>query len=271
MSEWSSQQVVDALGEVWASVLEATEGLDEALWSLGTACPGWSVADQVSHLVGTERSLLGESAPEVEIGDRPYIKNALGELIERWLEVRRSLPGDEIRSEFAEVTAKRLEVLRSLPESAFDEIGWSPVGKVPMRTFMIIRVMDCWIHEQDIRLALGRPGGRNGLGEQMSLERADAALGGVIGKGATAPEGSSVVIDVTGPLGGRHRIEVVDGRAVPCEGDDATVVITMSQETYVRRFGGRITAEEALDDPDTSVAGDEALGHAVLGALGVMI
>ena len=104
-----------------------------------------------------------------------------------------------------------------------------------------------------------------------ALARADTALGVVVGKGARAPEGASVAFEVTGALGGRRRIEVVDGRATPVDGAQATATVTLTQETYVRRFAGRISLDEALTAPGTELTGDRALGEAALGALAVMV
>lgn len=271
MGTRTTSEVVGALEEVWDSTLATTGGLSESQWRTETACPGWDVADNLSHLIGIELSIEGTPVPDVEIGAPAHVKNSIGETNERWVVSRRGQPGSAVRAEFAEVTQRRITTLRSQPESAFDEIGWSPVGQVPMRTFMEIRIMDSWLHEQDIRHALGRPGGIGGVGEQISIERADLALGVVVGKGARAPEGASVAIELLGPLGGRRGREVQEGRAVPLETSGATVTITMTTETYVRRFGGRISGADAAGAEGTKIEGDVDLGRAVLEALGVMI
>ena len=271
MAPLTTEQVIAGLDEVWTSILEATDGLKESAWSLPTDCPGWDVSDQVAHIIGVELLLLGEPTPEIEIGERDYLKNDFGVSLEPWIEVRRPLPGKAVRNELAEVAQRRLAALRALDEPAFDAVGWSPIGQVPMRVFMEVRIMDCWVHEQDIRIALGRPGGRFSVGEATALDRADAALGGIIGRGVRAPEGTSVALEITGPQGGRRRLEVVGGRAVWQEGLAATVTLTMSQETYVRRFAGRISADEARIAEGTGLVGDLEIGLAVLEALGVMI
>jgi uncharacterized protein (TIGR03083 family) len=271
MASLNTAQIINGLDEVWNSILEATDGLKEISWDLPTDCPGWDVSDQLSHLVGVELLLLGVKAPEVDLGARDYLKSDFAASLESWIEVRRGESGKTIRKEFAEVTQQRLAVLSALDEAAFDKIGWSPIGEVPMRKFMEIRIMDSWVHEQDIRIALGRPGGRNGAGEQVTLSRADAVLGSVVSRGAQAPEGTAVAIEVVGPIGGRRRIQITDGRGVHSAGDTAEVTITLSQETYVRRFCGRISLDEVIADPTTSIEGDRDLGLRVLEALAVMI
>ena len=40
--------------------------LSEPEWERMTDCPGWTVRDNVSHVIGTERGLLGDAAPTFE-------------------------------------------------------------------------------------------------------------------------------------------------------------------------------------------------------------
>lgn len=269
--ERTTEQVISGLRQTWSSLLDATLDLDDMQWALATDCPGWDVQDQLSHLIGIERTLLGEATPEIEVPTRDYVKNPIGQMNEAWIELLRQRSGNEVRAEFESVTNQRLAALEGMDEVDYEEIGWSPIGQVPYRMFMVVRIMDSWMHEQDVRLALGRPGGRDGIGEEVALERADAALGVVVGKKASAPEGASVAFEIDGPLGGRRRIEVIDGRATWREASEATCTITMSQEAYVRRFGGRISLEDTLARSDVSIVGDEALATAVVSGLAVMI
>jgi uncharacterized protein (TIGR03083 family) len=271
METFTAGELIDALEEVWASIATLTGPLDEQAYAKATDCPGWDVKDQLSHMIGTERSLQGEATPEVSLGRRDHLKNAIGEANERWVESRRARSGSQVRDEFIEVTQGRLASLRAMPPTAFEAVGWSPIGQVPLRVFLEVRAMDCWMHEQDIRLALDLPGGRGAAGERLSLHRADQALGSVIGKAVRPADGTSIALEITGPIPGRRRIEMVGGRAMPIDGPSATSTITMEALCYLERFGGRISLSEALEAEGTDRAGDTALGEAFLGALAVMI
>jgi uncharacterized protein (TIGR03083 family) len=271
MGEVTVTEVVDALDEVWSSIAALTEDLDEVAWATPTVCPGWDVKDLLSHMIGTERSIEGEPTPAIELPLSTHVRNPIGEMNERWVQSRRTRSGSEVRDEFIEVIGRRLDALRSQSPESFEVVGWSPIGQVPLRVFMTVRVMDCWLHEQDARAALGRPGGRDGAGERLSLLRADAALGMVFGKAVRPGDGTSVALEISGPLGSRRRLEMVDGRAVAVDGADATVTITLEPLSYLERFGGRISTAEALERSTTNLEGDEVLAGAVLGALAVMI
>ena len=77
--------------------------------------------------------------------------------------------------------------------------GWSPVGEVPRAEFMTVRVYDSWVHEQDVRLALDRPGGSGNVASAISLDRVQGAMPFVVGKKAGCADGTAVRFDVAGP------------------------------------------------------------------------
>src|SRR5690606_24173300 len=94
-----------------------------------------------------------------------------------------------------------------------------------------------------------------------------AAIGYVVGKRAAAPAGSSVRFELTGPMARRIDVEVTD-RARPVERLDGepTVTLTVPGLHFTRLCGGR-----GADPGAVAIAGDEALGRAVVENLGFMI
>jgi uncharacterized protein (TIGR03083 family) len=267
------EAVIASLEEVWASMADACRHLDADQWGLPTDCPGWSVRDQVSHLVGIEHILLGDPAPEPVTVVPPYVKNPIGEMNEAWIESRRQTPGPEVLAEFVDVTTRRLAELRGFPPEKFDEIGWSPIGQVPYRDFMDTRVLDSWTHEQDVRHALDRPGGRNGAGETLVLDKCAGAMSFVVGKKVGPPDGTSVLFEVNGALGRPVPVVVEAGRAhlraeLPSE---PTVTLAMDQEAFWRLGLGRVSADEVLGSGQAALSGDAALGQQVLASMNFMI
>ncbi len=124
--------------------------------------------------------------------------------------------------------------------------SWTPAGPGTYARFMQIRVFDCWMHEQDIRTAVGRPGNETGPAAERSLDEVVGALGYIIGKLGRAPDGSSVLIRLTGPIE-RDLHVIVEGRARVTDALDGepTAMITLSSSLFLRLAGGR-------EDPETS-------------------
>jgi uncharacterized protein (TIGR03083 family) len=269
----NGEAVVDELNQVWTSVLEAGNGLTDPEWELPTDCPGWTVRDQVSHLIGIERMLLGDPAPPALVELPAHVKHPFGEINEAWIEARRGVPGQEVLSEFADTTYRRLMALRSMRPEEFDVVGWSPAGDVPYREFMETRVLDTWAHEQDIRKAVGRPGGRNRAGERITLDRCARAMPYVVGKKVAPPEGTSVLFVVTGILGRRLPVVVAGGRASVTDEEPSapTVTLTMDQEPFARIGLGRVSGTGLLDAGVVTLDGDADLGRTVLAAMPFMI
>lgn len=265
-----SDPIVEQLEIEWASIAALAATFTDEEWALPTALPDWSVKDNVSHVIGIERMLLGDAAPVVDLS---HIERIAGDpfaaSIESWVEARRPVPGPEVAAELDEVVARRLEQLGAMTEEDFDRVGFSPIGEVPYRRFMVVRVFDCWMHEQDMRRAVGRPGHLEGSAVEVALGHFTTALGFVVGKKAGAPQGSSVVFEVDGPTPRRYGV-VVDGRAqlVDPAPDDPTVTIALPLTSFVALGGGRWTAEEARDAGGLTVTGDTELGERVLANLG---
>jgi uncharacterized protein (TIGR03083 family) len=154
-----------------------------------------------------------------------------------------------------------------MDQAAFDQESFTPAGPDTYGRFMRIRVMDMWTHEQDIREAVGRPGHLDGRAPATALDEVSAALGYVVGKKAAAPAGSTVRIELTGPLARRIDIEVGDrARVVDALAGEPTTTLTVPGDHFMRLVGGR-----GADPGGVTVEGDATLGEAVVANLAYMI
>jgi uncharacterized protein (TIGR03083 family) len=173
---------------------------------------------------------------------------------------------------FRSLVAERRDQLRGFPPERFDEVGPSPVGQVPYREFMRVRLMDTWVHEQDIRRAVGRPGHQRGRAVDNALERFVAAMPFVVGKKAGATDGSSVRFDLSGDAARTFTVVMEGGRGrVSTDGPpDPTVTVAMPTQTWWCLCLGRWDAERASAE-GLSLSGDEELGRKVIGQLAFMI
>lgn len=266
--------VVAALATEWAAITELCDQLSETEWAAPTECPGWSVQDNLSHIIGTERMLLGDPAPEVDVGDAPHVHNDIGRINELWITERRPWAPARVLAEFREVSAARLEALGAMTQADFDAESWTPAGTDSYGRFMRIRTMDCWVHEQDIRIAVNRTGHREGPVVELVMDEFAFAVGFAVAKLGRAPEGARVLIDLAGPAARTWRVQVTErrGRLVEAfDGDpEPTIALAMDTHTYTRLVGGRIRGADAVGEGLVSLSGDlEAAERIVLG-LGYM-
>lgn len=263
------QAIVDMLAHVWNQVAAVCGGLDDTSWSLPTECPGWSVQDHVSHLIGTESALLGRPQPPRVPASSGHVHNPIGERNEVWVDERRSWPPAQVRDEFHDVTAARLGALRAMSPQEFAADSWTPLGPGTYADFMAIRVLDCWVHEQDIRRAIGQPGDLDSAAARHTVARLLRAMPAVVAKRAGAPDGAIVVFNVSGPAGSIFPIEMRSGRAVLAESTPATPTLTLglSVETFVRLACGR--GDPAVVGAEVDMEGDPALGEAIVRSMNV--
>ncbi|MEY2473300.1 MAG: hypothetical protein QOK28_2629 [Actinomycetota bacterium] len=262
MATMHGQELVEALASTVDGVTDVCGDLTAAEWALPTGCPGWTVQDTVAHLVGLETAIITGVEPDHElVGEFPHATGPVGEYMERHVDARRHLPADAVLTEFVAVFLGRLAALRALPDSAFDEPARGPMGSMnPLGRMLGIRVFDVWAHEQDIRRAVGRPGGYDTPAAAVSFDRCTAFAGPA--KAAVMPDGSTLVWELEGPYAGVHAWSFADGKGtrlddVPAE---PTVRLTADSETFMVLCCGRSDARPQ----DVRVEGDAALAQAIL-------
>jgi uncharacterized protein (TIGR03083 family) len=265
----AKEPIIALLAEEWA-VLDGLLGeLEPGQWSRPSCLPGWRVTDIVAHLIGTEEVLAGESAPEsgVDPNTLPHVRNAIAAFNEHWVQALRNEAPAAMLARFRDVTARRLKMLEQMPQSDFDAQSWTPAGYDTYARFMQIRVYDCWMHEQDIRAAVGLPGNEDGPTAVAALDEVTRALGYIVGKLGGAPDGSVVRLDLTGPM---HRwlTVAVEGRARVVEEAPAppTATLSLSSSRFMRLTGGRTGDRSGVE-----LGGDETVAWRILDNLAFTI
>jgi uncharacterized protein (TIGR03083 family) len=211
-------------------------------------------------MVGTERTLAGDEHPPLPADAKlgPHVRNDIGKINEAWIAALRDRTDAELLAGFASVTARRLAALRQMSAGEFYASSWTPAGQATYARFMQIRIFDCWMHEQDIRAALGVPGHDSGPVAEQALAEVTLALGYIVGKRGRAPDGSSVLISLLPPVE-RDLAVVVDGRArvVAALEGPPTASLRLSSTLFLRLAGGR-------EDPEAALAGIELGGDQAL-------
>lgn len=257
-------------------------------FDLPTQCPGWTVKDQISHVVGLESGFVSGEFTETDVPDHPWIRHDFGRFVEQAVEERRPRSGHEVVQELAHVLPRRLRALRD-PETTLDTAvvpalrGLDTIGKQ-----LPVRIIDIWCHEQDLREALGRPGNLDSPAAATFVTQVLNAFPRRAAKADLTP-GTSVIIECTGPVLAREGIRITptsDGslRAEPLfsghahvdETDDSTgeliivppgsiTTIRLTTDALTRRGAGRVSTA----DLRYTVEGDEAIAARVLDRLAI--
>jgi uncharacterized protein (TIGR03083 family) len=269
----SNQEVVDLMERVWSSIDSLCSPLTEAQWKTATDCPGWSVQDQMSHLVGAESGILGEPRPDHTPQDTGHVKNDIGQSNEVVVDFRRSWTGQKVLDEFRDLTGRRMAYLRGLTEDQFATEMQTPIGPGTVTEFVRIRIMDAWVHEQDIRRALNMPGELESAVAAHAVGRVARAMPFVTARKAQAPDGATVVFEITGPAGRVVPVAIEGGRGseLDAEPTSPTVKITADVETFMCLGCGRWDPAESLSSGKIAVVGDTALGEKIVHQMNIMI
>ena len=149
----------------------------------------------------------------------------------------------------------------------------TPIGPGTVTEFVRIRIFDAWVHEQDIRRALDLPGELEGLVAAHVVGRIARALPFVVARKAQAPDGVTVVFDITGPAGRVVPLEVEGRRGSELDSEPAspTVRITTDVEAFACLGCGRWDPSPALRSGRVTVTGDTVLGETIVANMNIMI
>ncbi|MGH3959925.1 maleylpyruvate isomerase family mycothiol-dependent enzyme, partial [Mycobacterium sp.] len=205
LTQLDKTDVLSGLFASWDTLDRLLAGLPEDHWQTPTPLPGWSVHAVISHIVGTESALLGIAAPDadVDVSALEHVRNDFGAMNECWVRHFSSDSSADLLQRFRAVTADRRKLLTEMSDEDWNAPTNTPAGRDSYGRFMRVRVFDCWMHEHDIRDALGRPaseGELDGPAARLALDEMAASMGYVVSKLGGAPDGSRVAIELTGPL-----------------------------------------------------------------------
>lgn len=262
---------IDKLEATWYAIADLCEDLTEAEWKLPTDLPGWSVQDNLSHLIGTERALQGLAGTDHRADPKPWVRNPIGEATEHEIDARRALSGATVLAEWHELVALRLATLRTADDAYFEQPAITPTGPGTLADFLHIRVLDAWSHEQDMRRGLGRPGSLDTASAAHTIDRLIRTLPIVVGKRAATPEGRAVRIVLTGPIERDLTYEVIGGRATLVEAPSTgpLAVVRLDSDAFATLALGRRPASALAGRIE--VEGDVELGTRVADQLNMMI
>lgn len=270
--------VLDLFAEERAALLHLLSSLTDDEWATPTVCLGWSVKDVALHLLGVD---VGNLSIRRDGFHDPSAHGPAGESWEdlvaflnafnqSWVEATRRL-SPRLLCELLAVTGPALsDYLRGVDLNALGgAVSWAGAEPAPVWLDVAREYTERWVHQQQIRDAVGRPGltGPRYLAPLLAafahgLPRALASV-------AAAP-GTRVRLVITGPSGGTWTARRTDNRWALGRDDDTTAAatVTLDAETAWRLFTRGMTPNQAL--PRVQIEGNRALAEAVLETVSII-
>ena len=260
------------LVEVWHSAcsdfVALARDIPREQWDLPTDLEGWSVKDNVAHTAHLEGVLDGAPEETIEVGEAPHLKGLMNYYTEQGVLARRDRDMESLADEIEQAVATRHAAFVADPPTDGSAKPPKTPGDIGWDTHRLLsnRPLDVWMHEQDIRRAIDRPGGYSSPAAAHVMGVLGQSLPMVVGKRVAPPVGTTVTVEVpdaglgwTVRVGEDRRCVSVDHAAV------STTTVRLSPEDFVVLAGGRRTP----DATQPKIEGDEDLGQQLLRSMAV--
>ena len=260
-----------------AALLDLLDGLSAKDWARPTVCPGWDVHDVLAHIVDdhVRRLSAGRDGHRgVPFADGETVPGYVARINDEFVRAMRRV-SPRVLVDLLAVSGPRLDAYWAtvrLDGPAGLDVSWAAQDlRSPAWLDVAREYTELWVHQQQIRDAVGRPGGDGPalLGPVVDtfLRALPKAL-----DGCARPVGTCVRFDVTGPAGGSWAAVRGPERWAPAAADDAAggcaARVTTDQDTLWRLASRGITPEQARDR--STLSGDDALAHAATALLAVV-
>jgi uncharacterized protein (TIGR03083 family) len=266
----SDKELLAGYVEVWWEAindfLELLESIPEDEWGTPTDLAGWDVKAVAAHTAHLEGILAGAPEETADVGEPAHVTGFMGLYTEIGVVNRRDVSADSIINEIREAATARHTALLSDPPT--DASGQpSPIfGGVPWDWGRLLRnrPLDVWMHEQDVRRAVGRPGNMDTAPAKHTADYLAESLGFVLGKRVGAPAGTSLVLDLDGSEPFAFQVdENGRGQRLDTPPEDPTTTLHLDRESFIVLAGGRRDAEPGR----VRIDGDTTLGEQVVAKL----
>jgi uncharacterized protein (TIGR03083 family) len=258
-------------------LISLLNGLSPEDWQKPTIAKEWTVKDIAAHLLDTslrELSMLrdgyfGEKPDNISIP--ADLINYLNRLNAEWVQAAKRL-SPRVLITMLESVGREYNTYLSTVDPWADAtwaVAWAG-EEISKNWFHIARnYTEKWIHQQQIRDAVGKPGIMTRELFFPFINTFMCALPQTY-RYTNAPTGTSVVVAITSDIGGVWHINKTDHGWVLRNQTrlEPNATVTIHPDTAWRLFSKGIRPEEALSK--VQITGDENLGRIALGMVSVM-
>ncbi|MET9239855.1 maleylpyruvate isomerase family mycothiol-dependent enzyme [Nonomuraea sp. NPDC003709] len=256
------------------AMLDLLRALDPADWARPTICPGWDVHDVVGHVLNDYMRRLSGSRDGhggAVFADDETLPAYLARTNDEFVRAARQL-SPQLLIDLLEHLGPQLDALwaaRDLQAPADLNVSWAATDLDSPAWLDIGReYTEFWVHQQQVRDAVSRPGATQPDLMAPVLDLFACALPHTL-RTYERPEGTAAHLEVLGPAGGQWSVARRGGRWQPVmTGDRPAARVSMDQDTFWRLATRGISVEEARARSNPS--GDPELTAAMTTLLAVV-
>jgi uncharacterized protein (TIGR03083 family) len=269
--------LLDAFEQVVQAIIDLGWACRDEDFDKPTECPGWTVKDHIVKVVATEKAFAALPREQLGPANPADVRNQFDRLVDVEVAARRQWSGRSVVSELADFHQHRMSQLRALDLQLDSEIAGFFGSRTTFGDQLRAQITETWVHEQDVRTALDRPGDLDSPAAAVFTSVIIDALPLIAVRDAGIAPGRAVVVDVTGPVLARGGARVVEGEDGQPHGEELfsgndrvdgevpsdVTRVQLTTEALTRRAAGRRTTDEI----HYTTAGDEGTARQLLDAL----
>lgn len=263
----------DELFNAWqsgnAAVRDLMVGLSLQQLQSPTGCSAWSVQDVFAHIIDIECLMAGDPPMQHQPNwDSLAPLGRSGRVTEIGVDARRGRSLPTLLAEFDQIFARRTAQFSEGPHDLASLVKGPTGTDWPLQRALEMRINDTWVHEQDIRAAVGIPGNLDTIGALISARSLLDMLPFAWAKNVQAPSGSSIEIRITAPFEMSGQA-VADSEGHASVTTDATPDVTVSGpwQVLLPLLAGRSKSADLI--AQLEVAGNLDLGSRFLAGMDV--
>ena len=133
------------------SLDQVVADLDASTWQLTTDSPGWTIADQISHLqFFDERAALAMNDPDAFGIDRQHLISSAPRDLS--VELGRQVSAGELLNAWRHSRRALIEAAMQVDPTV--RVPWYGPS-MAVKSFLTARLMECWAHGHDVAEAVG--------------------------------------------------------------------------------------------------------------------
>ena len=242
---------------------------DPGAWDLPSKLDGWRTRDIVAHLAASEAvaaaAIGSEPAPEVQEFLETHKNGLTLDQFNDWTVQRRSeAPFRSVVSEWGQNADAVLARASTIPKEEWvvRRVSWV-VGELPARFLIQSRVMEWWVHGEDIRVVGGLQSRREHWPIFCTNDLAIRSLPWALGLAGIRFEGRSVRFELEGAGGGSWHYGLAP-RELPGPDKVPDALIEGRAERFAQVATRRVAADVHVAEGSLVLTGDDDLALTVL-------